>query len=175
MRSCPYCQASLNRKAVKTTRIDGRKWFEYSNEPFFQKVCRHCDNQLVKKMNQRWYYTFASLSLFAYPVIALSGEILSNEIKISILLFAILGLFISFKQNNDFEYITLEEQENQKIRVAIEYMGGYFKRPIEFSQYCKKYSLSKNELNKMISLGLIEAYAIGEYDFLNDEAPQKET
>ena len=80
-----------------------------------------------------------------------------------------------FKQSNDFKYITLEERKNDEVRAAIEYAGGHFEKPIESSEYREKYSLTKNELNKMISLGLIKTYAINGYDFLNDEKPRKET
>ena len=175
MKACPYCKTALNRKTIKTTRLGNRRWFENSTQPFLQKVCSSCGDEVVKKFNDRWYYVVGRLSLFAYPLIVMLGQTLSYEVKILLLLFAIFGFVITYKQSNDFKYITIEEQKNDRVKTLIKYANGHFENPIESGEYCKKYSLTKSELNKMISLGLIEAYAIDGCDFLNDEEPKKET
>ena len=85
------------------------------------------------------------------------------------------GTILLYKQFNDFQYITFTDKKKKNIQNAIKHANGHFEKPIEFGEYCYKYSLTKNELKRLISIGLVEAYSIDGIEFLDDKAPNNET
>jgi len=174
--NCPHCDSRLNKKLVKHIRPDGRKWYQYSSEPFFKKVCSLCEKEVVVKYHNKWFYNFG-LPVILLPnlVISLLGIELTIILKVLLSCSVAIGFFITYRQNRDFHYITPKEEENEKIKDSIKYAKGYFEKPIESSEYCQKYSIEKVNLDNLVSKGLIQAYAINGIDYFEDEAPNYET
>ena len=173
MKTCPYCKSELSWRAVKYTRPNGKKWYQYSNSPLLVRSGAYCQNELVAEPNERWYYKLASwVYLFAFVLLIILGGELSNYLRYGLLLVVILAFVIQVIGANDYQYITLDSQSIRRIKALVEYAGDDLEKPIELSAYSEKYSVPVAELNRMISVGLIDCYSFGGLDFLNDEAPR---
>jgi hypothetical protein len=173
MKSCPYCESELNWKTVKFVRPAGTKWYQYSGEPFLRRTCSYCRNELVQEFNEHWRYKVASLIYLPLLVLGyIFVKNLSLESKVIWVLLLVICGVIATVRAFDYQYITVGSQQEKRIKSLIDNANGYIENPIEFNEYCKKYSITQAELMKKISLGLVEAYAIEGKDFLDDIAPK---
>ena len=176
MRVCPHCEAELTRSLVRNRWAGGIKWYQYSSAPFIQQICSVCENRLIREYNKHWIYSFGFPLLLLPSILRLFlGEELDNIIRLAMILIAILGFLIVMKKTSDYRYISPKDQTKKRVKELIKHAKGDIQNPIESSEFCIKYSLEKNELNQMISMGLIEAYAIDGIEFLEDKEPENET
>ena len=176
MKSCPYCKSNLNRSLVDNRRSDGKKWYQLSTESTSEKYCSLCGEKLAVEQNIKWYYNLAlPMYWLAFFLVIVYGDELNLVLKVILGVTYLVGTILLFKQFNDFQYVTFTDKKKKNIQNAIKYANGHFEKPIEFGEYCSKYSLTKNELTRLISIGLVEAYSIDGIEFLDDKAPDNET